>query len=524
MKKRIYNVLISVMFSLLVLACYDDKGSYDYVEISKIKITNLEEVYSKVAFRDTLHVEAIVESDNPTDEFDYLWTLNVTPILGVDNKNIKLDTIGNERILNFPVNINQGFYELVLWVTNKSNGMKIFKDVSLDIVTEFSEGFYLLKDMGNSTDIDLHMWDHSNITNIIQKIDGHPMLESPIGLGLDPEYCYIDEESGENIIVKMLAICTDNDVRMMNVENMKTIFTHKTMFYSDNIPSEKPYHIWRNLYGVGYMSDLGVYFSAQAYSFDMFGSGKFGFPSTYEEEETHPSKHGVYVGFYYFFFDELGHRFLYLDYNGHINKINDNVKNSTETEKFTPNEIQYKLKFFGKNVTSKKTTGYALFEDENIVDKHYLYTMALGEVPYNPIKKVKEIDPFSKLNTATLYASNELKAKAIYFVNDNELYVYDPELDIEENFIPEGLERDEEITYISNRYWTGSDNKFHNFDYLVIATFKAGKYKVYLYETLGSKTDGEPKYIFEGDGKIVKMHYVSPYMNLNNYSDFPGSF
>ena len=36
MKKKIYNILSVCLFALLVSACYDDKGNYDYHEISTI--------------------------------------------------------------------------------------------------------------------------------------------------------------------------------------------------------------------------------------------------------------------------------------------------------------------------------------------------------------------------------------------------------------------------------------------------------------------------------------------------------
>lgn len=35
---------------------------------------------------------------------------------------------------------------------------------------------------------------------------------------------------------------------------------------------------------------------------------------------------------------------------------------------------------------------------------------------------------------------------------------------------------------------------------------------------------GKPVHILEGEGKVVKMHYVHPSMTMNSYSDFPGSF
>ncbi|MEG2341498.1 MAG: hypothetical protein RSB69_12220, partial [Odoribacter sp.] len=93
----------------------------------------------------------------------------------------------------------------------------------------------------------------------------------------------------------------------------------------------------------------------------------------------------------------------------------------------------------------------------------------------------------------------------------------------EEMLTPVGLGSGETISYLSNRYWKQGDDKDHLFNYLAIGTYKGGKYKVYLYNMLGGKTDGAAVQVLEGTGKVVKMHYVSPNLNEDSCSDFPGS-
>ena len=57
MKKKIYNILSVCLFALLVSACYDDKGNYDYHEISTINTEGLEKSYMKTSYQDVLHLE-----------------------------------------------------------------------------------------------------------------------------------------------------------------------------------------------------------------------------------------------------------------------------------------------------------------------------------------------------------------------------------------------------------------------------------------------------------------------------------
>lgn len=526
MRKRIYNILSICLFVLLASACYDDKGNYDYHEISTIKTEGLEKSYTKTSYQDVLHLEPTVTASGGESDFDYLWTLNLTKGSGTTSNKIEivLDTIGTERILDFPVNIKQGYYDLTLRVTNKSNQLETYEVMSLSVTTKFSEGFYLLKDMGNSTDVDLHVPDNSVVNDIFLKMDGERMPAAPVSLGLDPGYCFIDDATAEHVITKALTVCTENDVRISNIEDMSTIYTHNTMFLSGDAPEEKPYYVWRNAYGVGYLSDQGAYFSTQAAVWDLLGTGKFGFPAMVnEEEDTKPNRNGVFAEYCFYYLDELKGRFLYLDFNGGLHTYSDLDKDNNEKPN-KPNGITHHLKFFGHNYLSNTHTGYALFEDENTAGKHYIYQMVLNTYPYNPIEKVTEVAASSKLNGANLFAMNELTAKMLYFVNNNQLYMYDLEQNTEEPLNPTDMATGEEITYISNRYWTGDTDADDNFDYLVFATHKDGKYKVYLYEILGGKPYGKPVRVLEGEGKVVKMHYVDHSMTMTSYTGFPNSF
>ena len=524
MRNRIYNILSIGIFILLAAACYDDKGNYDYREISTIEIKGLEDNYSHVSYQDVLHLEPIVTASQGESDFDYLWTLNVTKGSGTTSKKLEivLDTIGTDRVLDFPVNIKQGYYDLTLRVTNKSNLLEVYQVMSLSVVTIFSNGYYILKDMGNSTDIDLHAPDNSVINDIFLKMDGGHMPATPVSLGLDPVYCFLDETTTEYVITKALTVCTENDVRISNIEDMSTIYTHSTMFLSGEAPAEKPYYVWHNINGVGYLSDQGAYFSTQAPTSSLLGTGKFGYPAMVNnEKDTKPNRNGVLANLYFYYLDELEGRFLSLDYNGSLHTYNDTDKDGNE-KVYKPNGITHHLKFFGINLTSSVYTGYALFEDETSVGKHYIYQLVLNADPSNPIEKVTEVAASSKLNGATLFATNELTAKMMYFVNDNQLYMYDLEQNTEEPLNPIGVGVGEEITYVSNRYWTGGTEA--DFDYLAIATHKDGKYKVYLYNILGGKPSGAPVRILEGEGKVVKMNYVDHSMNEKSYNYFPGSF
>ena len=102
--------------------------------------------------------------------------------------------------------------------------------------------------------------------------------------------------------------------------------------------------------------------------------------------------------------------------------------------------------------------------------------------------------------------------------------MYDIKEESEEKIKPQGLPDDEEITYLSNRYWEQADDKDNNFNYLVIGTSKNGQYKVYMYNMLGGKPIGESVRTLKGEGKVVKLQYTSSKMNGGSANYYPSSF
>lgn len=291
------------------------------------------------------------------------------------------------------------------------------------------------------------------------------------------------------------------------------------MFLGEVPTGEKPYYIWRNYLGVGYVCDQGIYFSAQASVHQLLGTGKFGLPALVNEsEKTKPSFYGVTADMCWFFFDELKGRLLYLDFNGSLHTFSDTDEEGKE-QPYPINGITHKLKFFGMNyiAVDEETNGYALFEDGNDANKLYIYELNLSTSnTYNPIKKVTEVSSASKLNDANLFCTYETTAKVMYFVADNQIYMYDLEQNTEELITPTGMAAGEEITYIKNYYWTEDADEKDNFNYLVFATHQNGKYKVYMYDVLGGKPNGSPVRILEGDGKVVSMRFIDKSMKMTS--------
>lgn len=122
------------------------------------------------------------------------------------------------------------------------------------------------------------------------------------------------------------------------------------------------------------------------------------------------------------------------------------------------------------------------------------------------IGSITEIGPSSKLHTASLFAANERTAQIIYFIDNNKPYYYDAVNNVEYEMNIEGFPSDETITYISNRYDRNASKKF---DYLTIATYKNGKYNIYMYDMVGGLPYGKAVRTTSGTGKVKETHYLN---------------
>lgn len=513
---KLYLCILAIAFMAIIQAsCYDDKGNYDYTDISQVEITNLEEVYRLVSYRDTLHIVPKITSTNPQDEFECLWVVNPAytqaPSMGEE---IQKDTICTEKELHYPVNLRLGLYDLVLKVTNTTTGHAKFHNMSLEVTTPFALGFYVLKEDNGTTELDLHKPDGTIVENVLTMKYGSAIPGKPRSMGLLFSYCYIDPETSKYTFTSALSVCAGKEAKILNLQDMSTIFTHDNMFWGNPNPDEIPLYICPGYFGINYLSNNGLSFSYQANSIP--GSGKFGYPVLIEgntKPNSVPNINCIFSQCLYFF-DDLNHRFLVCDFNGRMHAY------------AKAPEIPYNLIFFGRNKVGNINNGYALFEDDK-TGKRYLYTLVLNtKYSDNPILDIFEIPVSSALSSATLFGINEQNARIMYFVKDNQIYSFDLDSHTEKMLKPEGFVAGEEITYISNRFWENTKDVENNFNYLVIGTYSNGGYKLYMYNTLGGLPVGTPVKVLEGHGKVTKVQFSSNKMSDNTVdaSKYPATF
>src|SRR5687767_12285317 len=114
--KRLILVILTAL-GLLQLACYKDKGNYDYKTIVVPEITGLDTLY-KVFLGDTLVIKPTVTTTDPNAKFGYSWRVAFPKI------NSDTTLTGNPFRLVF--SFEPETYDVRLIITDSSNGMKYF--------------------------------------------------------------------------------------------------------------------------------------------------------------------------------------------------------------------------------------------------------------------------------------------------------------------------------------------------------------------------------------------------------------
>lgn len=171
MKNSISNFVI-IVFSLFIAACAEDKGNYDYTMINDLQISGLPSDTSFAKLKTLVLKPEFKRSQENTEEgLTYSWEFA--------GKEISIT-----RDLNYviPFSMQAGKCDCRYVVTDTKTGMKFFKNFDLNIVSEFSWGYYFLCEGDNKQSV-LSYW---NIAKGTTKCL-HTMQIGDYDLGREPK-------------------------------------------------------------------------------------------------------------------------------------------------------------------------------------------------------------------------------------------------------------------------------------------------------------------------------------------------
>ncbi len=509
--KKILYIFYLTLIVLSLTSCFKDLGNYDYTGNEVITITGVEDSYSGIQGADSLTITPTVTSNKPNADFEYYYALYETNVQGYAPV---LDTIqkGGKDLIKYPISRKSMTYGLVFMAKNKTTGVTGFAKSVLNVVTKFNDGWYVIKDASNITDLDL--FDNTGklvVQNVLLTINGKQLKGKAQALSFASNYSVYDAGLGRFVNTKTIFPVSDIDAKAVVLSTAKIAKNFDGLFYDEVSEPYNPTMIFATFQGI-WITNNG-----RAYSINTMSSnvGVFGAQSPIDVSYSsyHLSKYAANHSTYGpLCFDETSCSFVVVPNGGGQLVATKDATNSDMTVNNNNNNLLYMgsrgksnsycfavmqskagpaVKFISKIEGFTNSTGPSL--------KFTNDTLSVSDPAYN----------------ATIYTSNQ-SMDVLYFVSGNNIYrknvASKGTTSIQLGFSPPAGETITFIKHYLNYSTYLTDNLF------IVGTESAGKYKVRMFviNTIGD-INTTPVRTFEGNGRAADVLLVFPNLSNNNF-------
>lgn len=121
------------------MACTEDKGNYDYRNLTELEISGVDDNISVLTHNRLQLTPDFGTSALPDDRYEFEWK-----VINQDIENEVETVIGNTRNLDYEVTLNADVYTLYFTVTEKDTGIYWQKTYTLTVSDTTSEGWMVL--------------------------------------------------------------------------------------------------------------------------------------------------------------------------------------------------------------------------------------------------------------------------------------------------------------------------------------------------------------------------------------------
>lgn len=503
MKKYIFPILMLAVMPWVFSSCYSDDSSLgDPSSVQSIEIKDIP-AQSVISYAGNfLNITPEITTDYPESDLQYRWYLYVDN--SFDGAGFRDMEIGQERNLNYEVNLASGAYVVVLEVKSMSTGYARYTRTSLNVSTEFSDGFYILKEADGKTDMDM-VTANGLSSDIISKVSGEPMRGTPVSLAVLYMQQYVNPDNNEMGVSNMLNIFTTEDYRAYRTEDMKQTFDHSTICYAGEANDDVYYNISNGANYGFLMSKKGIS-SKRMQGANVLSTGKFSLPAINDEVTKHIQMLTCgRMGMAYW--SNLQHG---------IRRTDNNCSYATDVTSDPTGQEQCLAS--GINRIGGVETVWFLSEEKS-TGKRYLYRIS----GMGALQEKKELSPSLHLAKASCVAGCGGSASYIYAVDNGKLYAYGWANDSEVEVALPGVS--EPIDYVTNQwFWVaGFGDTSYNFDNLIVGAHSGNGYKLYFFDSLvGGVPTKEAYRSVAGTGKVRCIRRVTPVQVSNMIMTSPG--
>jgi hypothetical protein len=476
-----FNILIIALIGLLASSCTKDDSTGATSPLPTFDVSGITDTIRLYTHQDTLRLSPAIADEKA---YDYYWTnisANFVSLIGNQNKT---DTLAFTKDINYPVMLDPGQYYLVFNIRDKKTGVVKLKRIFLNISTLNNDGWYLIKDNNGKTDVDF-IHKKGRIDNWIAFNNNGRSLEGNAVKGLFSGSMRSTLSSSD--LYGSLVVLSDKDAGIYRVSNGVQAYAYDSMFFGKPA-NRRP----QNVFQPQSAGNLMLINDNKAYCMTK-GALFTDLPQTYK-----PSQLAV-VGAMDLGWDP-NTRSVFC-YNGTAYAGLGN--NGAELKNMNAN-LTWMAGFPGV-----RSVAFMLFKlpDGNgmLYKLNTLYGFLLGSGTL--IMARDTISPSHGLMNASMIAGN-YDADYIYYAVGSDIYLTDIATATErlQFTLPAG----EIVTAIQHvKYPVPVTNVVYTTDYLAIATYNNGHYKVWLHKISSTGViQAQSQPAFEGDGRINTVIYM----------------
>ena len=502
------NILfvISILLSLWLTSCYEDKGNYTYGDKQAIRIDGLEESYSGVSGVDTLKITPVIVSDKNIVHYEWgIYDVSVATF-----EEIMLDSVAE---LCYPIGLPQGVYTLLFRVTDEQGYTEV-ATTQLSITTAYTEGWLVLKELDNNTELDLYPPGKEPAQDLFSKLYGRALRGKPVGLSMFSVHNFHDTSGTAVRNGFVIFPISEEESPMIRLSDMQWVYDFEDMLYEGPQNGEKALNY---VFGANYFKGMitDQYARCSQTNGPPGAPGKWGVPAI-AQTEIKLSRYIACTASYVYstvMYDDLNGAFLQMDNFG----TTVNLYKSTDKDKVPVKPFGLNCRLVYMKQTGKRNVAYAILEHKESHERYVFTINTESSRNANPIVAVDTLSAGLKINQASIFSVNG-DLPYIYYAVGNECYLYDISTRTEEkinlvNADPTTVnDGDEEITLVEHIYWRGTPVA-SQWDYFIVATHANGYYKLYLHKTRAGRPDFSEKVtLYQGEGKVAAIHYAMPKM------------
>ena len=479
--KKLY-FLAAGLFSILAFACTKDKSTSVDRPLPNFTVTGLQASYSILTHKDTLRIHPTVQDES---RYEYYWTaFDANYTIGKGNR--KPDTLAKTKDLDYAMMLNPGPYVLVFNLKDKETGVTKLLNVNMTVSTLNMNGWYLLKDNNGKTDFDF-IHSLGRIDNWIATYNEGKSLEGTAVKAVFTNTFKVGLTSLD--IFSAFTVISDKDAAIYRIDNGKVMRTFDDMFFSK--PSVRKL---QSVFQPTNTNNIGLINDGQAY---MMQKG-----TLFTSLPYNPAKLSsiTAVGAMSLAFDQDSKSLVL------INDFNFQAVPASGAELKNMNADLVWLNSYA----GLRGLAMALFRKPDGSGLLYRLNVQFGFLfgTQQPMIQAKVTVPSTHSLMAATAIGGNYDADFVYYAQGNKVYMTD--LITLQEALQVTLPVGETVTGIQHiKYPQPSAGIPITTDFLSIATYNNGRYKVYLHKISSTGTIqalAQPN--FEGDGKINTVIYM----------------